>query len=69
MQIELSDSESETLEQLIVQIADLAGSQGLGEVEQLTESALAILERAKVRTYKAAKQADQVHIPEQTEMR
>lgn len=68
MPTELQEAEIENLEQLVSQIADLAGSQGLGEIEQLTEAALAILEGAKVRTSTTVKQVAQAHIPEQTEM-
>lgn len=68
MQIELLATEFENLERSIAQIADLAGSQGLGEIEQLTESVLAILEGAKIRADKTAKQFDRTDIPEQTEM-
>jgi hypothetical protein len=54
--IQLSDSEFEQLELIVAQIADLAGSQGFNEIEVLTESALAIIEQAKVAAYRAAQQ-------------
>jgi hypothetical protein len=48
-------SDFEKLEDLINQIANLAGSQRLAEVEALTASALGILERLKLATLQSKK--------------
>jgi hypothetical protein len=56
--IELSDSNFEKLELLISQIADLAGSQGLSEIEALTESALALLEQSALSPSNSEAQED-----------
>lgn len=46
----LSASQIEQLEQILSQIADLAGSQGLSEIERLTEAALDVLDGAEFTT-------------------
>lgn len=46
--VRLSIADLEQLEAAIAQVADLAGSQGLAEIERLLENALLILERSKL---------------------
>lgn len=50
--MQVSESDLNQMEQLISQIADLAGSQGLSDIESLAESALLILEKAKLTALK-----------------